>query len=92
MCDMLGTEPIEEEIPIEWSDLGELSQTTLTIYQFLADNWEGFNGVYLGKHFNGVSELFDIFEVPRDLRQTIMSMLKILDNAVISTLTAKRGK
>lgn len=89
---MLGTTPVEDEIPIEWSDLGEVAQTALTIYQFLADNWEGFNGIYLGKYFNGVSELFDIYQVPVDLRQTIMSMLKVLDNAVIDTLKAKKGK
>ena len=57
MCDMLGSEPIEEEIPLELDDFPELVQQAFVIYGMLSDIWEGMSGSYLGKDY---SLLFDL--------------------------------
>ena len=49
MCEMLGTEPIDDDIPIEVDDLPELVQKALHIYSYLPDAWEGMSGTYMGK-------------------------------------------
>lgn len=49
MCEMLGSEPIDDEIPVEADDFPELVQKALHIYSYLPDIWEGMSGTYMGK-------------------------------------------
>ena len=41
MCDMLGTEPDESEMPIEQEDFPYELQQAFQIYYLLRDVWEG---------------------------------------------------
>ena len=71
MCEMLGTEPNAEEIPVEFSDLPLEVQATLNIYSKLKDEWDTFNGNYMGKSYNGILDIFEILEIdPKDRRYT----------------------
>lgn len=63
MCDMLGQEPIEEEIPVEVSDFPEFVQQCFVIYGILADNWDSMGGGYLGKDYSIVFNLFSVYEI-----------------------------
>jgi hypothetical protein len=49
MCEMLGSEPLEDEIPIEIDDFPGLVQEALHLYSYLSDIWEGMSGTYMGK-------------------------------------------
>ena len=60
MCEQLGEEPVEENIPVEYDDLSVDVQQALATYNLLRDEWEGFNGLYLGKSLIGISEIFEI--------------------------------
>jgi hypothetical protein len=63
MCEMLGQEPNEEEIPVELSDFPELVQQCFVIYQVLADNWDSMGGGYMGKDYSIVFNLFDLYQI-----------------------------
>jgi hypothetical protein len=52
MCEMMGSEPKDEEIPIEFNDLPDVVQQALEIYGFLPDRWEGMSATFLGKDYS----------------------------------------
>ena len=53
MCELMGNEPIEEEIPIEYDDFPIEVQQAFAVYRMLRDEWDTMNGVYLGKTLIG---------------------------------------
>lgn len=80
MCEQLGTEPLEEEIPIEIDDFPELVQESLIIYGLLADRWDSMAGQYLGKDFSIVFDLFNIYQVESSERLLCLSFIQHTDN------------
>lgn len=80
MCEALGTEPLEEEIPIEIVDFPLEIQEVLEIYRMLRDDWDMVNGNYMGKQFSGISELFDIMEVNTLDRKLYLTLLHTVDS------------
>lgn len=80
MCEALGSEPVAEEIPVEIVDFPVEMQEVLEIYRMLRDNWDTMNGNYLGKHFIGISDLFDIAEIDFVDRKLYLTLLHIVDN------------
>ena len=60
MCEALGTEPVDDQIPIEIDDFPQEVQQCFKYYYMLRDMWEPMGGTYLGKD---MSILFDIFKL-----------------------------
>lgn len=79
ICEQLGNEPVEEEIPIEMDDFPDEIQETLNIYFRLRDEWEGFSGTYMGKSFTGLTEILDIYNIDRHSRQDVLDWIFIID-------------
>jgi hypothetical protein len=77
MCVMLGSEPIESEIPIEYDDLPEDVQEAILVYNMLQDNWDTMNGLYLGKYLGGIGEIFNIAQI--EDKQTCFSIIQTID-------------
>lgn len=63
MCELLGSEPIEEEIPVELDDFPDLVQQCFYIYSMLADTWDPMGGNYLGKNYQIVFELLHLYKI-----------------------------
>lgn len=63
MCEALGTNPVESEIPVELSDFPIEIQTAITIWFSLPDNIDTFNDGYYGKHLTGITEILQIYNV-----------------------------
>ncbi len=80
MCEALGSEPIEAEIPVEYDDLLVDVQEALGIYSKLRDEWDTMNGHYLGKSYAGIMDIFSILEVPPEDRKTVFSLISIIDS------------
>ena len=59
----MGTEPVEEDIPIEPGDLSFEAQQALMLFSILPDKIEGMNGIWLGKEFSGIGDIFDFYEI-----------------------------
>lgn len=90
MCEMMGTEPIEEEIPVEFGDLHDEVQEAFLVYNMLQDNWDSMNGVYLGKNFSGIYDIFHIMDI--EDTKTCFAILGILDAQRSSMINTKNKK
>ena len=79
MCEELGTEPVDAEIPVEFEDFFVDVQEALGIYQKLRDEWDTMNGNYLGKNYAGLIELLELLDVPVEDRRTQYELIGIID-------------
>lgn len=79
MCETLGSEPIEEEIPVDFEDLISDVQEAMGIYFKLRDEWDTMNGTYLGKSYAGILDIFIILDVPIEDRKTMFELIGIID-------------
>lgn len=88
MCEMMKSEPIESEIPVEFEDLNEDIQYTIGVYNMLQDNWDTMNGTYLGKNLAGLTDIFRIMEV--DDYRTCFYIIGILDKVRGEIINTKK--
>ena len=78
MCEALGSEPIDSEIPVEYDDFPVEVQESIRIYNNLQDNWDYMGGNYIGKNLNGFKDILSIFEVdPQDYRAVYELIMRI---------------
>lgn len=81
MCEALGSEPVEEEIPVEMEDFPDEVQEVIMVYYKLKDEWDTMNGVYMGKSFAGLTDILDILEVPFEDRKLLLEWVGVIDAA-----------
>lgn len=79
MCEAMGTEPLDEEIPIEFEDFCLDVQEALGIYQKLRDEWDSMNGIYMGKSYSGILDILELLDVPVEDRRTQFELIGIID-------------
>jgi hypothetical protein len=89
MCEALNSEPIEEQIPVEFEDLLTEVQEAFSIYSKLRDEWDPMNGVYLGKNFSGIMDIFTLYEVQDVDRRAIFDLLNTIDTHRTKIINAK---
>lgn len=78
MCEALGSEPVDSEIPVEYDDFPLEVQEAIRIYNNLQDNWDYMGGNYIGKNLNGFKDILSIFEVdPQDYRAVYELIMRI---------------
>ena len=92
MCRDLGTEPVEEEIPIDYEDFCLDVQEALAIYQKLRDEWDTMNGNYMGKNYAGILDIFTILEVPVEDHKTMFNLIDIIDSHRSQAIAANKPK
>ena len=80
MCELFGTVPIDDEIPIEMEDFPEEVQQAISVYYRLRDEWDSMSGTYLGKSYSGISDIFDILEIDQKDRKNFLDWFAILDS------------
>lgn len=80
MCEQLGTEPLEDEIPLDMEDFPELVQQCFILYGLLTDKWDSMAGQYLGKDYNIVFNLFDVYQVEPEERLLTLGFLQQMDS------------
>lgn len=80
MCEMLGSDPIEEEIPVEINDFPSLVQDTFSLYNLLEDRWDSMAGAYLGKNFSILFELYKLFQIPKEEHLLALRFLQVMDS------------
>lgn len=79
MCEMLGSEPIDSEIPVELEDFPVEMQEVMEIYSLLQDNWDTMSGNYLGKNLGSLSEIFKISAVDFQDYKHYLILVKLID-------------
>jgi hypothetical protein len=92
VCEMMGNEPIDSEIPIEFEDFPIDVQQAILVYRMLKDEWEGFNGLYLGKSFIGLTEILDYMEIDLEDRKLIVQLIKLIDTARANLINKREQK
>jgi len=86
---MLGNEPVDSEIPVEFEDFPLEVQQALGVYRMLKDEWEGFNGVYLGKSFIGLTEVLEYMEIDFSDRKLVVLLIKLIDGIRSNLINTK---
>lgn len=84
----MGSEPLEEEIPVEFEDLHDEVQEAIRVYNMLQDNWDTMNGNYMGKVLNGINDILDIAQVEDKL--TCFMILRLLDSVRSQLINVKK--
>ena len=91
MCDMLGTEPVEDQIPVEFDDFPLEMQQAFTVYRMLRDEWDGFSGAYFGKSFIGINEVMDATEIDPSDRKFIITLIRMIDDVRSAEIEKKKN-
>lgn len=91
MCEALGSEPVESEIPAELADFPDIIQNVFSLYYILRDDWDTMNGIYLGKNYSGILDTFEIYEVEKADRKFYLEWLMVIDSARSNILAASRA-
>ena len=78
MCEQMGWEPKEEELPKDLSELSLESQQAVIILQSLPDRWDGMSGSWFGKDYSGLDTILDIYDV--EDRRLVFELLQIAED------------
>jgi hypothetical protein len=79
MCEMLGNEPLDSEIPVEYDDLPLEVQDALRIYNTLQDNWDYMGGNYIGKNLHGIRDIFEMNDIEKTDHKSIYELILHID-------------
>lgn len=75
----MGTEPNPDHIPLDPGDLSYEAQQALHIFSLLPDMVEGMAGIWLGKNFSGIGDIFDLYEI-QDRREVFELLTYIINH------------
>ncbi len=92
MCEMLGNEPVDSEIPVEMEDFPYVIQIAFEIYSVLTDNWDTMSGAYIGKDYNIVFRLFDLYHIYEGEALFMLNTLKQIDGIRKKLINSKLQK
>ena len=91
MCEMLHSEPIESETPVELSDFPYEVRTCFNIYSLLRDIWDTMSGQYMGKDYSNIFEYYKMYMIEPADYLFYTSMLQEIDAARSNILASKRA-
>ena len=69
-------------MPLTYSDFPEEVQVAFFIFSVLSDYWDGASGTYMGKHWNGLDYLFQVYEI--DNPRIILFFMKTYEQLLVS--------
>ena len=84
----MGVEPKEEDIPKDPSTFSLEAQQALVVLNALPDNWEGMNGIWLGKDYSGLMDIMDIYNITE--KREVFDLLKTCEDELGKFYTQKR--
>jgi hypothetical protein len=90
MCEALGNEPNEADIPVEFEDFPLEAQQALIVYRMLRDEWDSMSGVYLGKTLIGIQEVLEATEIDQEDRKFITMLVRTIDGVRIQEINNKQ--
>jgi hypothetical protein len=92
MCEMMGTEPVESEIPVDFEDFPDEVQTSFQIYHLFRDVWEGMSGTYMGKEFSTVFDFFRLYEVEPQAQLFTLNFIRQIDGVRTDIFDRAKGE
>lgn len=91
MCETLGTEPLESEIPVEPDDFPVEVQQAFSVYRMLRDEWDSMNGLYLGKSLIGITEILSASEIDSEDSKFIVLLVRLIDQVRAQEINTKKA-
>jgi hypothetical protein len=92
MCELMGSEPIDSEIPVEYDDFPYEVQQAFTVYKMLEDKWDSMTGVYFGKSLLGIKDLLETCEIDPEDHKFVVLLIKIIDSVRSKEIAKKQDK
>ncbi len=89
MCEALGNEPVESEIPVDFEDFPLEVQQAFSVYRMLRDEWDTMNGLYLGKSLIGIKDILEATEVEPDEHKLITMLVRMIDSVRADEINRK---
>jgi len=80
MCEQLGKEPLESEIPPDWEDFPEIVQLAINTFNILGDRVFPEIG-YVGKDYTNLPHLLEIYDI--EDKEFFLDLLHWLDSRAI---------
>lgn len=90
MCEALGNEPLESEIPVDFDDFPLEVQQAFNAYKMLRDEWDTMSGSYLGKSLIGVKDILEATEIDVSEHKLIIMLIRIIDNVRSEEINNKK--
>jgi len=90
MCEQLGNEPLESEIPVDFDDFPLEVQQAFNAYKMLRDEWDTMSGSYLGKSLIGVKDILEATEVDVSEHKLVIMLIRIIDNVRSEEINNKK--
>jgi hypothetical protein len=89
MCEALGSEPHEEEIPVEFEDFPIELQQAFSVYNMLRDEWDTMGGNYLGKSLIGIKDILEATEIEPVEYKFITVLVRMIDRVRSNEINTK---
>jgi hypothetical protein len=80
MCDQLGKEPVESEIPIGWEDLPDIAIVAINTFNMMSDRIAADIG-FMGKDFTNLPHHIEIHEIHD--KESFLEILHLLESSAI---------
>lgn len=90
MCETLGNEPIESEIPVQFDDFPLEVQQAFNAYRMLRDEWDFMNGSYLGKSLIGIKDVLEATEIDPSEQKFIIMLIRVIDSVRSEEINNKK--
>lgn len=91
MCEALGTEPIDNEVPVELEDFPIEVQQAFAVYRMLRDEWDSMSGIYLGKTLIGITEVLHATDIDPQDNKFIISLVRLIDQVRAKEINSKKA-
>lgn len=91
MCEALGTEPIDSEVPVELDDFPIEVQQAFAVYRMLRDEWDSMSGIYLGKTLIGITEVLHATDIDPEDNKFIISLVRLIDQVRAKEINSKKS-
>jgi hypothetical protein len=79
LCEAMGNEPVESEIPVEFEDFPLEVQQAFNAYRMLRDEWDTMTGSYLGKSLIGVKDVLEATEIELSDQKLVIMLIRMID-------------
>lgn len=90
MCEALGNEPLESEIPVDFEDFPLEVQQAFNAYKMLRDEWDTMSGSYLGKSLIGIKDILEATEIDVSEHKLVIMLIRIIDNVRSEEINNKK--
>lgn len=89
MCEQLGTNPEDGDVPVDYNDLLKQSQQAISLFEYCTDRWDTMNGSYLGKDLANIEYLLKLLKVDEIDRLVVVDLLNVIIPIRVDTVNKK---